>query len=264
MVDEPELEPEPMDRRSREQARRAARSRRMGIVGSVLAAGIVALVALVATDTLRVGGSGPTLAGGKSTVSTTTVKTNANQDVTKLKKTQPARALSHDKPLRLWIGGDSLSGELGYQLGPMLAKLGIVKTHVDYKVSSGLANNLRNWPEHFKEEEAQYEPEAAIFMVGANDASIVGSATDAVGAPAWESKYRAEVDEMMDLLVGGAAHRTVFWVGDAGHPVQPRRAGARPGDARRGGQARQRRVRRRVQLVLRGRRVLGLPERRRR
>jgi hypothetical protein len=215
MVDEPtEPATESTDRRSREQARRAARKRKMNAVGSVLTLGIIALVALVATDTLRVGGRGPTLASGKSSPTTTTVKGNSQPQVDKLKQKKPPRALSNAAPLRLWIGGDSLSGELGYSIGPMLSKVGIVKAHVDYKVSSGLASNdIRNWPERFTQEDAQYQPEAAVFMVGANDASIVGSGVDAVGAPAWESGYRAKVDVMMDLLIGGPKQRTVFWVG---------------------------------------------------
>jgi hypothetical protein len=215
MVDEPEnRDPKHMDRRSREQARRDARQRRMNVVGSVLTIGVIALVALVATDTLRVGGSGPTLASGKASATTSTTAANAQPQVDKLKLNQPPRALSNAAPLRLWVGGDSLSGELGYSIGPMLAKLGIVKAHVDYKVSSGLASNgVRDWPERFQEQEQQYQPEAVVFMVGANDASIVGSAKDAIGAPAWEASYRAKVAKMMDLLIGGSAQRTVFWVG---------------------------------------------------
>jgi uncharacterized protein len=202
------------DRRSREQARRDARQRRMNVVGTVLTVALVALVALVATDTLRVGGRGPTLASGKTSAPTSTLAGNAGNEVKQIKKTAPPRPLSHAAPLRLWIGGDSLSGELGQQLGIMVSKLGIVSTHVDYKVSSGLASNaVRDWPANFTQEQLQYRPEAVIFMVGANDAPIVGSAVDATGAPAWEAKYRAQVDRMMDLLVGGVAHRTVFWVG---------------------------------------------------
>lgn len=205
--------PEHMDRRSRERARRVARQRKMHAVGSVLVVGVIALVALVATDTLRVGRSGPSLASGKPS-GTTSTTLDPQPQVNKLKKRTPPRPLSHAAPLRLWIGGDSLSGELGYTLGPILTKLGIVKTRVDYKISSGLASNgVRDWPERFAQEQLQYQPEAAIFMVGANDASIVGSAVDAVGAPVWEAKYRASVAEMMDLLIGGTAQRTVFWIG---------------------------------------------------
>ena len=207
-------ESEATDRRSREHARRTARQKRMNIVGSVLIVGVVALVALVATDTLRVSGSGPTLASGKSTPTSTTVAENSKSQVNQLKQAAPPRALSNAAPLRLWIGGDSLSGELGIQLGQMVEDLGIVKAHVDYKVSSGLASNgVRNWPERFAQEQVQYEPEAIVFMVGANDAPIVGSAVNEAGVPAWEPEYRAKVGAMMDLLVGGDLKRTVFWVG---------------------------------------------------
>ena len=206
------------DRRTREQTRRdarhEARQRRMNAVGTVFTIGILALVALVATDTLRIGGTGPSLASGKTTVTLATAPANANNAVKQLKLHKPPRPLSNAAPLRLWIGGDSISGELGFQLGPMLSKLGIVRSHVDYKVSSGLASNdIRDWPSRFTQEAAQYQPEAVVFLVGANDAPIVGSALDASGAPAWETRYRGKVGAMMDLLVGGVAQRTVFWIG---------------------------------------------------
>jgi hypothetical protein len=186
----------------------------MNIVGSVLVTGVVALVALVATDTLRISGSGPVLASGKSGAPETTVAENSKSQVKKIKAETPPRPLSNAAPLRLWVGGDSLSGELGQQLGQMVAKLGIVKTHVDYKISSGLVGNgVRDWPQRFAQQQAQYQPEAIVFMVGANDASIVGSAVTPGGVPAWEADYRANVDEMMNLLVGGPLKRTVFWVG---------------------------------------------------
>lgn len=207
-------QPQPTtDRRTRELARRAGRRRRMNAVGTVLTLAIVALVALVSTDTLRIGASGPTLTRAKA-LTAATAPSDAGPVVAHLKQKKPPRPLSHAAPLRLWVGGDSLAGDLGYQLGPMVAKLGIVRTHIDYKISSGIASdNVRNWPNEFKREQLQYQPEAVIFMVGANDAPIVGSAVDSNGDPTWEAKYRGQVDEMMDLLIGGTAQRTVFWIG---------------------------------------------------
>jgi hypothetical protein len=202
------------DRRSREVMRRARRHRRVNMLGTILTLGIVVIVTLVATDTLRLGGTGPTLASGKTTLTNVTAPTNANPEIARIKRESPPRPLSHAAPLRLWIGGDSLSGELGFQLGPLVSKLGVVQAHVDYKVSSGLAsNNIRDWPTHFEQEQSQYRPEAVIFMIGANDAPIVSSALDATGTPAWEATYRGQVDRMMDLLVGGSTPRTVFWIG---------------------------------------------------
>ena len=118
-------------------------------------------------------------------------------------------ALTPAAPLKVWVGGDSLAGELGPSLGNELAPTGIVKTVVDFKVGSGLHNNvLRNWPERIPSQMAEYSPDVAIFMIGANDASIVGSDT-----AAWEPEYRAKVSEMMDLLGGTNHQRTVYWVG---------------------------------------------------
>jgi hypothetical protein len=201
------------DRRTRELARRASRRRRMNAVGTVLTLAIVALVALVATDTLRIGASGPTLTRGTA-LTPATAPSDPGPEIANIKKQKPPRPLSHAAPLRLWIGGDSLAGDLGYQLGPIVSKLGIVRAHVDYKVSSGLASdNVRDWPQNFTQEQSQYQPEAVIFMVGANDAPNVGSAVDSSGVPEWETKYRAQVDTMMDLLIGGTSQRTVFWIG---------------------------------------------------
>jgi hypothetical protein len=202
-----------IDRRTRELARRASRRRRVNAIGTVLTLAIVALVALFATDTLRIGASGPILTRGTA-LAPVTAPSDAGPVVANLKKEKPPRPLSHAAPLRLWVGGDSLAGDLGYQIGPLLSKIGIVRAHIDYKVSSGLASdNIRDWPEEFKREQPEYQPEAAIFMVGANDAPVVGSAVDSNGDPEWEVKYRKNVDEMMDLLVGGTLQRTVFWIG---------------------------------------------------
>ncbi len=215
MNDEP-VQPH-IDRRTREHARLAARQarrrHRVHVLGGAAGVALVGLVLLVTTDTLRFGGATPSFAGGKSATTTTTVKPSTESG--SVSTLPPPRPISHDQPLRLWVGGDSIAGELGYQIGPMLAKTGIVKAHVDYKVSSGIANNgVRNWPQRFAAEAQQYQPEAVVFMVGANDSVIVGSAVDpASGQPAWEVSYRARVDTMMDLLVGGSLERTVFWIG---------------------------------------------------
>jgi hypothetical protein len=209
MVDESQ----PTSRRERERVRRTRRKqRRVNTAGWLATLAVVVLLVLLSTDTLRVGARGPKLAGDKTNLSTGTSSTT--DAVAKLKNHTPPRALSNSAPLRLWVGGDSIAGDLGYQLGPMLEQTGVVKAHVDYKVSSGLASDaVRDWPQRFTQERVQYRPEAIVFMVGANDAPIVGSATDASGQPTWEAKYRSQVDTMMDLLVGGAAKRTVFWIG---------------------------------------------------
>jgi hypothetical protein len=135
-------------------------------------------------------------------------------ELSDVSNTVETRPLSNDQPLRLWIGGDSLSGALGMALGEMTAPLGIVKTTVDYKISSGLSNGIRDWPDYGESAVKKHDPEVVVFMVGANDTKIVNSHDgDDDGVPDWEPEYRAKVAEMMDVLVGSDDDRTVLWIG---------------------------------------------------
>ena len=172
------------------------------------------------------------------------------------------RPLTHADPLRLWVGGDSLSGALGPALGDVAGATGIVDTYIDYKVSSGLVPGVRNWQEYAAQAMDEHDPEAVVFMIGTNDAIVVNSqdANDD-GVHDWEVDYREQVANMMDLLVGGEKKRTVIWIGaptmrDA-RPRQGRRR-AQPGDAGRSREAQPvRDLRRRVPPVRRReRRVL--------
>ena len=68
---------------------------------------------------------------------------HVNKNLTLLKKAKPPRRLTHDNPLKLWIGGDSLAGSFGPALGDKVGATGVVQTTVDYKVSSGLSTHIR-------------------------------------------------------------------------------------------------------------------------
>jgi len=131
------------------------------------------------------------------------------------RKLGPPRKLSHDHPLKLWIGGDSLAGSFGPALGQTAGATGVVDATIDYKVSSGLADQgIRDWPEHAAETMASDDPDAVVFIIGTNDASIANTYDgDGDGKPDWEKDYRERIDLMMQTLVGGDRHRTVFWLG---------------------------------------------------
>ena len=127
----------------------------------------------------------------------------------------PPRAISHDDPMRLWIGGDSLSGSFGPALGQTAGATGVVKATIDYKVSSGLADNgIRNWYQHAQQAMSDKNPDAVVFIIGANDVSIVNSQdSNDDGVHDWQVDYRAKIDRMMETFVGGDRHRTVYWLG---------------------------------------------------
>jgi len=212
MTRQPTSDPSDADASSRRDRLDARRSRRTRMT-------MAALTAVVLVSALAIAGfalnqddpranaalSGGTRAGGFG--GGTLVPPNAV-------KTPAPRALNHEHPLKLWIGGDSLAGSFGPALGDQLGATGIVKTLIDYKVSSGLASNdIRDWYERAKEQMASDDPDAVVFIIGTNDAPIVNG-VDANGdhVPDWEADYRLKIARMMDVLVG-PSHRTVFWLG---------------------------------------------------
>ena len=199
----------PPSRRDRLHVRRAWR-RRLAVASAALVAVVAvtaaALVVLDDSTTIdaSISSGGSTSAGGVTSASSPVIS-GPLSDLEQLPKGRP---LSHDDPLRLWVGGDSLSGAIGPVIGQYSEDSGVVDALVDYRVSSGLATRVRDWPEYAADLLETEDPEAIVFMVGANDAIIVSN-----NRSDWEPDYRAKVREMMDLLVGGDRHRTVFWIG---------------------------------------------------
>lgn len=178
-------------------------------MASIGIAALAVAAVLVTTDLVRPDHSAPRLAGANNRTDS-----SALPQIRTLSELQPPRPLSHDDPLRLWVGGDSLSGSAGPALGEIAGDTGIVKTQVDYKVSSGIASDaVRDWPERAAADMAAYDPEAVVFIIGTNDAPIVSSHRNDDGVYEWEPGYRMRVAQMMDLFVGGEEHRTVIWVG---------------------------------------------------
>lgn len=185
-------------RRDRRRDRTRRRGRRIaGIVGGVL---LIAAVALVATDMVRLSGEDkPSLAGtihasGNDTSPAATTTTGARE----------CRRLSSDDPLRLWVGGDSLAGSLGPSLGKLAGATGVVQPYFDSRVSSGLADpGFFDWPDHATTEMARLNPEVVVFIIGTNDWTAVSGD--------WKDAYTAKVDSMMKTLIGPG--RTVYWLG---------------------------------------------------
>jgi len=198
------------DRQRRERKRRQAKLTAVAAVSFV----VVALLVLYSTDMLRFGKGGAKLGSKASAAAPLVDDPRRPAEAAALAKLDPPRPISHDAPLRLWIGGDSLAGWLGPSLGEVAGDTGVVATQIDYKVSSGIASDgVRDWPERALLQIQEHDPEAIVFMIGTNDASIVSHRLNADGVYEWEPTYRSKIAEMMDIFVGGDAHRTVFWVG---------------------------------------------------
>jgi hypothetical protein len=122
------------------------------------------------------------------------------------------REVTPDRPLRVWVIGDSLAGPLGMALGGLAE--GPVDVIVDHTGGSGLANpEWFDWPEAIEASLPDVAPDAVIFHVGANDAQ--GLAHEGVWAPfgtaEWIAGYRSIVGSVMDQIGEGAAR--LYWVG---------------------------------------------------
>ncbi|HWS45513.1 MAG TPA: DUF459 domain-containing protein [Acidimicrobiia bacterium] len=208
----PEESPEHLSRRERLVRRRRHRHRL-----AVAAVVIVAVAGALGFGAYALKADPPAAraAGPSGATASPTFGPNVTVPEVGASNAPPPRALSHAQPLRLWIGGDSLAGSFGPALGDRVGATGIVQTVVDYKVSSGLwSNDILDWYGRATDQMASVDPEAVVFIIGTNDTPVVNNYDgNHDGVPDWQPEYRAKVDRMMDLLVGGAKHRTVFWLG---------------------------------------------------
>jgi hypothetical protein len=200
-------DPSSGSRRAREAARRSGSrnvARRVGY--AVLFIVVLVLLSLVATDTIAIRGKRPHLK--KSAIASASSGAAGNyadeHDIRALDAVSTVRPLTHDAPLRVWMGGDSHVGNVGRHLGEMLQDTGVVTTQIDYRVGSGLMSGSRDWPTYAPAQLLRYNPEVVVFMVGTNDAVTFSRAR--------EGEYRLRVARMMDLL-GGDGTRTIYWVG---------------------------------------------------
>jgi len=125
------------------------------------------------------------------------------------------RTPSAAEPLRLWVGGDSMSQVFGESLVRVAADTGVVETTLDYRISTGLTRpDYFNWPAHLATELERLDPEAVVIMFGANDAQGIVTAAGDVHQPleaGWIAEYRRRVAGTMDLLRDD--DRVVWWVG---------------------------------------------------
>jgi hypothetical protein len=193
--------------------RLATRRRRTRIVGAIVTIALIAL-GIGTALAVRSDDEGSATPADKH-ASSANKRPAPDSSIATLNRLRPPRAISHENPLRLWIGGDSLSGSFGPALGQTGGATGVVDARIDYKVSSGLADHgIRDWPEHAQQEMADEDPDHIVFIIGANDVSIVNSSdSNDDGVHDWEVDYRKKIDEMMKIFVGGSRHRIVYWLG---------------------------------------------------
>jgi hypothetical protein len=120
------------------------------------------------------------------------------------------------KPLRLWVGGDSLAQVFGQSLVSASEATGVMAPKLHYEISSGLARpDFYDWPGALADDVRSQRPEVVVVLFGANDAQGLvlpdASPVPDVSDPRWTVEYRRRVGALMDQL--RADGRLVVWVG---------------------------------------------------
>jgi hypothetical protein len=129
------------------------------------------------------------------------------------------RTPTPDNPLRLWVGGDSVSQVYGQQLVKSAEATGLFKGTLDGRVSTGLAvPTFFNWPEHFAKDVVPVtEPnqfDVMVTLFGANDGQNIQMDDGTVlqrFSPEWYTEYQNRVGKTMDLLKSPTNDRVVLW-----------------------------------------------------
>lgn len=127
---------------------------------------------------------------------------------------EPRAPPTRRDPLRLWVGGDSLTSEFGPALADRLARTELGEADVEYRFSTGLARpDYFDWPARLRQIVAKRDPDVFVVMFGANDGQnlAVGGTVLPFESAEWETEYAKRVNRVMRALAGDG--RTVVWVG---------------------------------------------------
>ncbi len=123
------------------------------------------------------------------------------------------RQVSADNPLKLWVGGDSLTLALTRGFG-RITPTTLVDYTRDPHISSGLTRpDYLDWPQRLARLLNEDRPEVLVIMFGGNDYQDVYYNGQLLTRPsqAWLDFYRIRVAAAMDLL--NQPNLEVIWVG---------------------------------------------------
>jgi hypothetical protein len=164
-------------------------------------------------------------------------------------KPPPREKFTPQRPLRLWIGGDSLVVVPGQSILRAVGERRAIEPigDVDGRIASGLERpDVFNWFDHVKEVMRKEKPRAVVLMFGGNDdhgfmtGLPEGKEVGAFASESWTREYRRRVAAIMDTVTRSGAF--LVWIGlpitddadqttrfDAINAIVQREAAKRPG-----------------------------------
>lgn len=117
------------------------------------------------------------------------------------------------RPLRVWVGGDSLAEVPGQAL-ERVADPALDVVGVESRLSTGLARpDLYNWFSRIEQVPGQLHPKVMVFSFGADDAHdyMAGAHVGPLGSASWNAEYRRRVDGVTRELNAKGIY--VVWLG---------------------------------------------------
>jgi hypothetical protein len=192
-------------RDSRRRRRQQARRRLLVLV-------VVLIVAVIIAAVVVTRGKGEDQTGGTTPGASGAASTSPSPKPTPPPKVWVA---STSDPVRIWVGGDSMAGELGWSVGPGLEKTRVFKPTLYYKESSGICRwDFFDWGKHIRTVMRNAKPDAVVMMIGTNDTQSVWDHGKWIsyGTSEWKTAYEKRVSDMMQTMLRGGARR-VYWVG---------------------------------------------------
>ena len=182
------------------------------VVGLVLV--IAVLVAVVDSSDTQPRVTGTPASSSVPTTGATTPTTAADPTTTTTARTRVSYTPTAAKPLRLWVGGDSLAAGPSWAVFEAARATGVVKPLAEYQVGTGLVRNeFWDWPKHMDAVVRARNPQVSVFMVGANDdqgIEIDGTSYKPPDAQ-WVAAYRQRVRQVMTTLTADGRH--LVWIG---------------------------------------------------
>jgi uncharacterized protein len=142
---------------------------------------------------------------------------NPSRSRSRLVSTPPPHAkpspISAASPLRVWLAGDSMMGDLANAFLNHVAGDRAVRASTDVQIGTGLARpDVYNWPGAIAREIKNADPNVVVLAFGANDAQDMeaGGHYYVRETPAWAAEYSRRVGQVMSEAA--APGRVVVWV----------------------------------------------------
>ena len=122
-------------------------------------------------------------------------------------------AATAERPLRVWAGGDSLSGGPVYGFRQLIADDERYRFTEEIRISTGVVTDwFFDWVDYMAAEVAEGPYDVIVIAMGGNDKQRFRQLLDFyVGEPEWSERYRSRVRSIVEAAARPG--RLVIWVG---------------------------------------------------